>query len=337
MSTEKPTITIITSVYNGEEFLAETIDSILNQTFTDFEYLLYDNCSQDHTVDIIKAYAAIDSRIKLYVNEVNIGQYPNLNRAIEESSGKYIAVTDADDISYPDRLQIQYQLMESDSEIIMCGSCADYLENGTLKKPSSRIEYTEEELRFALPFRNPIAHSSFMFRSKTLKKTGLRYGKQRFCADYGMILNALKYGRVVFTKDALIKYRISDQQMSQKFSNDLKTNESKELSNTYLKSNAGDDADILCRAVISREKMCASEWRNLQNGLINYAIKCGVAKSKKEAEQNSLVREVMNEMMFSQPRSLQWALFYCFSPLLSFTQYLLMQLKKLNRRYKYDS
>jgi glycosyltransferase involved in cell wall biosynthesis len=102
-------ITVLMPVYNAEQFLREAIDSMLNQSFRDFEFLIMDDGSTDSSISIIQQYQ--DPRIRLIRNEKNLGISPTLNKGIELASSDLIARMDADDISYPDRLQKQYDYM----------------------------------------------------------------------------------------------------------------------------------------------------------------------------------------------------------------------------------
>ena len=110
MESNLPLITVLMPVYNGAKYLNEAIDSILNQTFSDFELLIIDDGSTDQSIDLIKAYN--DPRIKLIVNKKNIGQSATLNKGLELARGKYIARMDQDDISMPERLKKQMGFMD---------------------------------------------------------------------------------------------------------------------------------------------------------------------------------------------------------------------------------
>ncbi len=102
---DKPHLTVLMPVYNAEKFLGEAIESILNQTFTDFEFLIIDDGSTDSTIKIIESYT--DSRIRLFKNQENLGISATLNKGIEMASTELIARMDADDISYSSRIQKQ--------------------------------------------------------------------------------------------------------------------------------------------------------------------------------------------------------------------------------------
>ncbi|TNE70794.1 glycosyltransferase family 2 protein, partial [bacterium] len=116
---ESPVITCLMSVYNGEEFLREAMDSILDQTYTNFEFLIINDGSTDDTVPIIESYD--DPRIRLIHNEVNIGLTKSLNKGIGLAKGEYIARMDADDISLPERFERQIEVLLN-SKIDICGT-----------------------------------------------------------------------------------------------------------------------------------------------------------------------------------------------------------------------
>ena len=115
-------ITVLMSVYNGEEYLRIAIDGILNQTYNDFEFIIINDGSTDQSRNIICSYT--DKRIKLIDNDKNNGLIYSLNKGIENASGKYIARMDADDISLPTRLQKQFDYLESNKHFALVGSSA---------------------------------------------------------------------------------------------------------------------------------------------------------------------------------------------------------------------
>ena len=108
----KPDISVIMSVYNGEKYLEEAIESVRNQTFQNWELVVINDCSTDSTAEMLADFAIKDERIKVHTNEVNLKLPTSLNKAISLSAGKYIARMDADDICLPDRLEKQYKFMD---------------------------------------------------------------------------------------------------------------------------------------------------------------------------------------------------------------------------------
>lgn len=112
MSKENPFVSILMTAYNREEYIAQAIESVLESTYTNYELIIVDDCSTDRTVEIAKEFEKKDGRIKVYVNEVNLGDYPNRNRAASYAKGKYIKYLDADDTLYYYGLDVIVNFME---------------------------------------------------------------------------------------------------------------------------------------------------------------------------------------------------------------------------------
>ena len=161
-----PLISVIMSVYNGEKYIKESIDSILQQTYRHFEFIIVDDHSVDNTNNILTSL--LDPRVKLIKNTRRIGQAMSLNKAIIKSKGKYIARQDHDDISIIDRLMNQVRIMEKNPKIGLLGS------NGTLINEKSDIIKGYHvpsnclKIKWLLMFRNQFLHSSVMIRSSIL-------------------------------------------------------------------------------------------------------------------------------------------------------------------------
>lgn len=107
-----PTVSVLMTAYNREVFITQAIESVLASTFRDFELIIVDDCSKDQTVEKAKVYARQDSRIRVYSNQKNLGDYPNRNRAAELAQGRYLKYVDSDDIIYPHGLQVMVASME---------------------------------------------------------------------------------------------------------------------------------------------------------------------------------------------------------------------------------
>ena len=153
----KPIISVVMSVFNGSDFIAEAINSVLGQTFSNFELLITDDCSTDNTVEIIKGFK--DNRIKFFQNDVKIGKTINRNNMIRSSLGDIIAVLDADDVCLPKRLQEEYEFLNKHKDVFMVCSYAKAIgsKKGLLKTPYFRL------LKSQLIFNNPVVHSTVMF------------------------------------------------------------------------------------------------------------------------------------------------------------------------------
>lgn len=136
-------ISVILPVYNGEKYLKEAIESILNQTYTNFEFIIIDDGSKDSSLEIIKEYEKEDERI-VAVSRENKGLIATLNEGIEKAKGKYIARMDQDDISLPNRFEEQLKIMENDKEIVVCGSWINVFGENRKEKISKYFQYDKE-------------------------------------------------------------------------------------------------------------------------------------------------------------------------------------------------
>jgi len=107
-----PLVSVLMTSYNREEYIAEAIESVLVSSYTNFELIIVDDCSSDNTIEIASSYEAKDSRVKVYVNEKNLGDYYNRNKVASYAKGKYLKYVDSDDIIYPHCLQVMVESME---------------------------------------------------------------------------------------------------------------------------------------------------------------------------------------------------------------------------------
>ena len=155
-----PQISVVMPVYNSEKYLKESIESILNQTFTDFEFIIVDDQSTDSSWQIIQEYANKDSRIIAVKNTGKKGCYPARNCGNKLAKGKYIAVMDSDDISLPYRLQKQFDFMEQNPDIGICGSWA---KNFGDKNDIIKTFLNHEEIRDITFFYCSMVHPSVIF------------------------------------------------------------------------------------------------------------------------------------------------------------------------------
>lgn len=162
---ENPLVSIAMAVYNGEKYISETIQSILNQAYQNFELIIVDDCSQDDTIKKIEAFN--DSRIVLLRNEKNMRLAYSLNRAIDVSKGKYIARMDADDLCKENRLCLQVDYMEKHPGVAVLGGNARQF--GAV---SSLLQYPQDHelIKVEMLFTNPVCHPAVMFRKYAISE-----------------------------------------------------------------------------------------------------------------------------------------------------------------------
>lgn len=202
---EYPIISVVMAVYNCGKYLEESIQSILNQTFRDFEFILIDDCSKDNSLEILKKYQIIDKRIILIINNTNLGPAVSRNKGIEIAKGKYIAILDADDIAIHNRLEIQYNILEKNKNIFVMGSGWFVIDESSKIIGKYQNITDSKHIRDKLPKEDCINNSTVMFRND--KATFYR-GKFIYAQDYDLWLRLLTSGKVLSNlSEPLIKYR----------------------------------------------------------------------------------------------------------------------------------
>lgn len=208
----QPKVTVLMPVYNGEKYLRQAIDSILNQTFTDFEFLIINDGSTDASESIIRSYH--DSRICLVNNTENVKLIATLNKGLGLARGTYIARMDCDDISVPQRLEKQVLFMDGHQEVGVCGGWIQVF----AKDNNSYVQkYPADsaEIKALLFFYSSFAHPSVLLRKDVLIKHKLLYNHDFVSAeDYELWLTAGRYTQFANIQEVLLHYRISDQQIS---------------------------------------------------------------------------------------------------------------------------
>lgn len=207
----KPKVSIIMSVFNREQYLEESIESILNQSFEDFEFLIIDDNSEDSSYSIIKSYSIRDKRVKVFRNQENIGLTGSLNFLIDRALGNYIARIDSDDISLPDRILKQFDFLENHKDIFLVGTGAYNINEKGIILAQPEPVTAPSEIAKMLPINNCIYHPSIMFRNKNVRYRG----KFTFSQDYDLYLVLLSLGKKLSNiEEPLIKYRINSESIS---------------------------------------------------------------------------------------------------------------------------
>lgn len=214
-----PTISVLMPVYNGEKYLVEAIESILNQTYSDFEFIIIDDCSTDGSYLILQDYARKDKRVKLFRNEVNNKLPKTLNFGILQACGKYIARMDQDDISLPERFAKQVEFMESNPDIGVCGTGFQMFTFDV-----NNVLYTINHLannnaiRVKLFFKEcVIAHPTVFIRTIVFRDNNYSYNVEYsdLAEDYELWSRLARHG-VKFhnLQEILLFYRLSENQIT---------------------------------------------------------------------------------------------------------------------------
>jgi glycosyltransferase involved in cell wall biosynthesis len=309
-----PKISVLLPVYNCELYIKETIDSILEQTFSDFELLIIDDCSTDKTVSIIKEFS--DKRICLIEKEKNSGYTDSLNFGISIAKGKYIARIDGDDICLPERFAKQVHFLEKNPAIILCGTAIKFIgsTSGHLFYPT-----THEEIKICLfSFLPTFAHPTIMGKKEIFEKC--KYDRNFEPAeDYELWTRFVQEGEGANLNEVLLQYRVHPNQISvtKKNIQDLNAYKSrlKMLQSLQLDAKYS-EADIMKFLVHKNWPYTIEECEDI-NDFYNFVIyqnsvlhvfESNLFKSKLQQIKMSLYKQYFNRKRILHPKSLSFLL-----------------------------
>ena len=224
---KNPLVSVLMPNYNCEKYINEAIESILKQTYKNFEFIIIDDSSTDNSWEIIKKYSKKDKRIKCFRNEKNLQIVKTRNKLFEKVSknSKYLAIMDSDDISHKDRLKKQVHFLEKkeNKNVGVVGTNLIFINENS--KEIGKREYKKEITKKDILIKSPIAQPSCMIRKEVIKKVG-NYKKDKYdvAKDFDLWVRVFEFFEIKNIQENLIKYRV--------FKNQVK---SKQLKNT-LKS-----------------------------------------------------------------------------------------------------
>lgn len=257
-----PVVSILMPVYKTAPYLREAMDSILSQTFTDFELIILNDCSPDNADEILDTYT--DPRIVRYKGEKNVGLSNILNVGIGMARGKFIARMDSDDLSMPDRLQIQMVFLEAHPEIDLVSAGMQLF--GAKDEVWIR-EQNPEKVKIEALFHSPILHASSMWRRMRFEEKGLRFRQEMVPSeDYDLWTRAMVKGlKLVNLRQVLYKYRIHQAQATTR--TDLTAEKDRLVQQNYLQ-------DTLPSLSVQYREAFPNQlwpvfWANIMTGFFN--------------------------------------------------------------------
>lgn len=207
-----PKVSVIMSVYNGEKFLEEALESILKQTFPDYEFIIINDGSTDRTPQIL---ASFDDPRLVTVNQNNRGLTVSLNRGIRLAKGTYIARMDADDISEPTRLERQVEVLDRDPDVVLVACWYKVIDQKGNVLAHRRLPTDGKQLARLLVHCNPICHGSVLMRKEAIEAVGLYDENLRYAQDYDLWLRLLRKGySFSIVPEFLYRYRISPESVA---------------------------------------------------------------------------------------------------------------------------
>ena len=214
MDGNKTRVSVITTVHNGERFLAQAVDSILGQTFTNFEYLLVDDCSTDDSPGILQRYAGQDDRVVLLRTEVQINHSNAINTALKQARGEFVAILDADDVAHPQRLERQVAFLEARPAVGAAGTYAQQIDEDGHVGHVMSFPVTCELARWGVLFSTPVLHSAAMIRLGLLQEIGGYSVQWRYANDYSLWAELITRTGIASVPEVLVSYRRHSQQTS---------------------------------------------------------------------------------------------------------------------------
>jgi len=210
-----PTVSVLLPVYNAEPYLRAAVESVLSQTFVDYELLAFDDGSTDGSLAILREYEAKDSRVRIFSRD-NRGLVPTLNELIVLARGRYLARMDADDISRPQRFEKQVMFLDSNPDYVLIGGWVERMSAagqpiGVYRSPCSHEKIDADHLRGHLS----ICHASTMFRPAAVIKAGCYRDEFRDAEDLDLWLRLAEIGRIANLPEVVYQYRMLSSSLSE--------------------------------------------------------------------------------------------------------------------------
>jgi len=222
-TSNNPLVSVIMPAYNAEKYVGLAIESILNQSYKNFEFIVIDDASSDKTTEIIRTFQKKDQRIIVIINKKNIGVTKSLNKAVKRARGKYIIRMDADDWAYPERFALQVNLMEHHPDVVVSGSYIEVCDKNLETKYIRKYKLDDASIRKHLFRYSPFAHPATIWMGEVLRRE--RYDERiRICQDYELYFRVGKIGKFMNLDESLLKLRMHDASVSSTMSDyQLKT------------------------------------------------------------------------------------------------------------------
>lgn len=206
MNVEKPRVSVLMTIYNAGPYLQASLDSVMSQTFPDWELIAVENGSTDGSPTVLAAYP--DPRVKVFSLPSNIGRTPALRLAFEKARGEYIAVLDADDVAYPGRLTRQVEFLDAHREVVLVASWAEHIDEQGRVSGRSTPPVETAALRDLMGRINPVVHSSVMYRREEAERAGGYPVSFVFAQDFALILALAQGGTIAMIGDYLCQLRV---------------------------------------------------------------------------------------------------------------------------------
>jgi glycosyltransferase involved in cell wall biosynthesis len=209
----QPLVSVVMAVRNGAEFLRESVESILAQSFDDLEFIIIDDGSTDETPEILQKYTSADRRVRIYTQE-NRGLAAALNRGWRLAQGEFVARMDADDVAKPERIARQVQFLKAHPETAVVGTACEFINRDGSRRVPMTLPSEDCEIKKTLANGNCLAHPSVMIRKSALTEAGGYRSTFLYAEDYDLWLRIAERHRLANLGDPLLSYRLHGGQTS---------------------------------------------------------------------------------------------------------------------------
>lgn len=263
-----PKISVIMSVYNGMPYLKEAVQSILAQTYKNFEFIIVDDASTDRSWQYLKSLK--DKRLKLIKNKKNLGLAKSLNITLRQAQGDFVARMDADDVSLPQRLEKQMQFFKKNPSVDICGTWVNLIDENSQIIGEKKYPVNDSGIKKLLAWQPSIIHPTLMTRAKVLKELAGYDSKFDLAEEYELLMRAKNKFEMANLPMKLLKWRLWDKRRSR-----LEMNKMKDIDlKIKLESLRRDGLSIL--AALGLIKM-------ILLGVVPYSLKLKIATFFKQA------------------------------------------------------
>ena len=304
--TGSPRVTVLMPVYNGEKYLVEAVDSILGQTYKDFEFLIINDGSTDKTVEIVQSYN--DPRIRLVNNDENLQLAAALHRGLQLTGSEYIARMDCDDISFPERLSAQVDYLDNHPDVGALGSGFQIID-GDGKKIGAPVRFPSEHgfLRWSLPFYSPIAHPTVLMRRPLLIEAGgylseVISGREKYSGeDYDLWRRLSKITRLANLRRPMIYLRKHGKNVTRIYLDEHLKNTEK-ISCLILSDALNEDVPIELARLLHKQKHESARDAVRAGNLIHRLYRSCIGGNELSDHEKHLVRKDAAMRLFNTGR-----------------------------------
>ncbi len=210
---QKSLISVVMSVKNGMPYLENAVNSILNQSYKNFEFIIVDDASDDNTPNFLNIIK--DNRVILIKNKKSLGLAASLNKSLRIAKGEYIARMDADDISLPNRIEIQVNFMNNHKTVDLCGTWVALIDQNNNKIGKIHYPISDKEIKKTLRKITPLIHPTWLIRSKVFHKLNGYNSDWDFVEDYEFLLRARKFKMANIPQELLLWRSVSSRRSKQ--------------------------------------------------------------------------------------------------------------------------